>query len=218
MLELDLMRNLPHSKRNLAARQAAQTPENVAIARRFGKEYFDGTRDTGYGGYRYDGRWIPVGRDIIAHYDLKPGDRLLDVGCAKGFLVKDLTQVCPGLEVFGVDVSMYALRHCEPEVTGRLNRATCERLPFPDNSFDALIAKDVIHNQDRAGCIRAVREVERVAPGRGFIQVDAYGNLEERRVLENWLLTARTFYDPDGWRALFKEAGYTGAYSWTIID
>jgi len=217
MALLDLMRRLPRTERNLAARHGAQTPENVALARRFGREYFDGSRDTGYGGYTYDGRWIPVADDIVRHFALGPGARILDVGCAKGFLVKDLRTRQPGLLAYGLDLSDYAIRHAEPEAAAYLVRGTCEALPFPDDSFDAVIAKDVIHNQSRAGCVRALREIERLAPGRGFVQVDAYRDEAEREIVLRWVLTARTICDPDGWREIFAEAGYRGAYDWTII-
>src|ERR1700722_1805932 len=99
MAEVNLLDKLPKGKRNLNARATAKTDDHIRISREYGEQYFDGPREYGYGGYRYDGRWVPVARDMIAHFDLKPGDRVLDVGCAKGFLVKDLLQVCPGLEV-----------------------------------------------------------------------------------------------------------------------
>jgi len=101
MARVDLLRSLPKSRRNVSARAAAKTPEMIAVIRQFGEVYFDGSREYGYGGYRYDGRWIPVARDMVAHFGLKPGMRVLDVGCAKGFLVADLMRVCPGLEVMG---------------------------------------------------------------------------------------------------------------------
>jgi ubiquinone/menaquinone biosynthesis C-methylase UbiE len=144
--------------------------------------------------------------------------RVLDVGCAKGFLVKDLMTVCPGLEAFGLDVSEYALMHCEPEVIGRLHLGDCRRMPFPDRSFDAVIAINTVHNLERADCIRAVREIERLAPGRGYIQVDSYRNAREKELFLSWVLTAKTHYDPAGWVALYREAGYTGDYYWTIIE
>lgn len=218
MREIDLLRRLPRGKRNIAKRTEAQSPENIAIAREYGREYFDGSRDTGYGGYRYDGRWVPVAEDIVAHFGLRAGDRVLDVGCAKGFLVKDLLKVCPGLEAFGLDVSEYALRHCEPEVVGRLHLGSAERLPFPSDSFAAVISKDALHNLERPLCVQAVREIERIAPGRAFIQVDSYRTPEERETFLSWVLTAKTHYDPEGWRKLYAEAGYTGDYSWTIIE
>ena len=157
MVEINLLAGLPKTRRNLSARAEAKAPEVIAISKQFEQEYFDGPREYGYGGYRYDGRWVPVARDIVAHFGLRAGQRVLDVGCAKGFLVKDLMSVCPGLEVFGLDVSEYALMHCEPEVVGRLHLGSCEHLPFPDRSFDAVLSINTIHNCDRAGVIRSLQ-------------------------------------------------------------
>jgi ubiquinone/menaquinone biosynthesis C-methylase UbiE len=218
MREVNLLARLPRTKRNIEKRHAAQTAENIAIARRYGREYFDGPREQGYGGYRYDGRWVPVAEDIVRHFGLKPGDRVLDVGCAKGFLVKDLMKVCPGLETFGLDISEYALLHCEPETVGRLHLGSADRLPFPDNSFAAVLSINTIHNFERPDAIRAVREIERLAPRRGFIQVDSYHTPEQREIFLSWVLTAKFHDYPAGWLDLFREAGYTGDYFWTVID
>ncbi|MBT4769029.1 MAG: class I SAM-dependent methyltransferase [Rhodospirillaceae bacterium] len=217
MGEVNLLHRYPRAKRNVAARHVEQK-QNSQIARSFGKEYFDGAREQGYGGYKYDGRWVPIAEDIIAHWGLKPGDRVLDIGCAKGFLVKDLMTVCPGLEVFGVDISDYAVRNCEPEVVGRLHVGSCENMPFPDNSFDAAISINAIHNLDHEGCVRALREMARVSSKNNYIQVDSYRTEEEKENMEKWILTAVTAYDPDGWRRLFSEAGYDGDYYWTITE
>lgn len=217
MAEVNLLRALPKGKRNLSAR-STKTDEHVRISREYGEAYFDGPREYGYGGYRYDGRWVPVARDMVAHFGLKPGDRVLDVGCAKGFLVKDLMQVCPGLEVFGVDVSPYALMHCEPEVVGRLHLGSADALPFPDGSFQAAISLNTVHNLERPDCVRALREMQRLAPGKGFVQVDSYRTPEQRAVFMDWVLTARYHDYPDGWIKAFAEAGYTGDYYWTIIE
>jgi ubiquinone/menaquinone biosynthesis C-methylase UbiE len=215
---INLLRSLPTSKRNLEARRYGKSAEVVRLSSEFGELYFDGPREYGYGGYRYDGRWIPVAQDIVTHFNLKPGDRVLDVGCAKGFLVKDLLTVCPGLEVFGLDISTYALTHCEPEVIGRLHRGSADDLPFPDESFNAVISINTVHNLDRAGCVQALREMERLAPGRGFLRVDSYYTPEQRALFEDWVLTARFHDYPSGWMSVFEQAGYTGDYDWTILQ
>jgi ubiquinone/menaquinone biosynthesis C-methylase UbiE len=217
MAEVNLLAALPKGKRNLAAR-TAKTDEHVRVSREYGQMYFDGPREYGYGGYRYDGRWIPVARDMVAHFGLKAGDRVLDIGCAKGFLVKDLMQVCPGLEVFGIDVSRYALTHCEPEVVGRLHLGSADDLPFPDRSFQAVITLNTVHNLERPDCIRALREIQRLAPGKGFVQVDSYRTPEQRAVFVDWVLTAKHHDYPEGWIKTFAEAGYTGDFFWTIIE
>ena len=217
MAEINLLARYPKARRNIKAR-TVHKEENRRIALQFGREYFDGAREQGYGGYRYDGRWIPIAEDIVRHFDLRAGDRVLDVGCGKGFLVKDLMKVCPGLEAFGLDISEYAVMNCEPEVVGRLHVGNAVHLPFPDRGFSAVLAINTVHNLDRAGCIQALREIERLAPGRGYIQVDAYRSAEERQLFEDWMLTARTYAMPHEWVALLGEAGYTGDYYWTILE
>jgi SAM-dependent methyltransferase len=215
--EVNLLAKYPRAKRNITARKQAQG-ESRAIARAFGREYFDGTRDQGYGGYRYDGRWLPIARDMAAHFKLTAGDRVLDVGCAKGFLMRDLMEAVPGLEVFGLEISQYAIENCHPEVKGRIVRGTAQHLPFDSGSFAAVLSINVIHNLGEAACIEAVREMERLAPGRGYIQVDAYRTDEERDIFLDWVLTADTFGKPQMWRDLFNSANYTGDYYWTIIE
>lgn len=216
--ELDLLSALPRTKRNITARQEAKDPEIVRLSKQFGELYFDGPRSHGYGGYKYDGRWVPVARDIVAHYGLKPGDKVLDVGCAKGFLVNDLLGALPGLEVYGLDISEYALLHCHPGLAGRLHLGTAERLPFPDASFDLVISLDAVHNLPRAQAKTALAEIQRVGKGQGFVRVDSYRTPEQKAVFESWVLTAEYHDYPDGWLKLFGEAGYTGDYAWTIIE
>lgn len=215
MAEVNLLRSLPKSNRNVSARESAKTEEHVRISREYGYSYFDGPREYGYGGYRYDGRWKTVAKDMVEHFNLKPGDRVLDIGCAKGFLIKDLMSL--GIDAYGIDISEYALANCEPEVVGRLHLGTAEKLPFPDNSFSAAFSINTLHNLPRGECKKAIQEIERIAPGKGFIQVDSFLNPQQKKIFESWVLTAK-FYDyPSGWEQLFLEAEYTGDWYWTII-
>lgn len=216
MAEIELLKSLPKGKRSVKARETAKTEEHIRISRAYGEMYFDGPREYGYGGYRYDGRWQPVAKDIIDHFGLKSGDRVLDVGCGKGFLVKDL--VALGIDAYGLDVSQYALMHCEPEVVGRLHIGSADSLPFPSGSFAAVLSINTIHNLPRDRCKMALQEMQRLAPGKCFVQVDSYRTPEQKKIFESWVLTAK-FYDyPDGWEKLFNEAGYTGDWYWTIIE
>jgi ubiquinone/menaquinone biosynthesis C-methylase UbiE len=216
MAEVDLLRALPIGSRNVRAREKAKTGEHIRISCEFGRMYFDGPREYGYGGYNYDGRWQPVALDIIKHFNLKPGDRILDVGCAKGFLVKDL--LACGIDAYGVDISTYALSHCEPEVVGRLHLGSADELPFPDNSFSAVLSINTIHNLSRERCLGALGEIERLSPRRGFVQVDSYRTLEQKSIFESWVLTAKFFDCREGWIELFNQAGYKGDYFWTIMN
>src|SRR5690348_2485287 len=212
MTEVDLLRSLPKPKRDIRKRSEGKDPAVVAISKQYGEMYFDGPREYGYGGYRNDGRWLPVAHDIVAHFSLGPGARVLDVGCAKGFLVQALMRTGPGLEAFGLDVSLYALMHCEPEVVGRLHLGTAERLPFPDGSFDCVLCLNTVHNFPRPRAIKVMQEIQRVSGGHAFVQVDSYHTPEQKEIFESWVLTAEFTDYPDGWKRLFDEAGYSGDY------
>lgn len=188
-------------------------------ALKFDKEYFDGAREEGYGGYIYDGRWVPVAKRIIKKWNLKSGDRVLDIGCAKGFLLEDLYRQLPGAILQGLDISVYAKSKANPIIRDLIKIFDChDPLPYQDNSFDAVFAINTLHNLPLEKCKSAIKEIERVCPGRGFIQVDAYRTESERSIFLDWMLTAKTFDTPEGWRKIFKECGYTGYYYWTIIE
>ena len=215
MSEVNLLRSLPTSKRNLKARESAKTQEHIRISREYGQEYFDGPREYGYGGYRYDGRWKPVAKDIIDHFKLNKGDRVLDIGCAKGFLVKDLLDL--GIDAYGVDVSEYALQNCMPETVGRLHLCSAEDICFPKDSFAAVLSINTLHNLDKVLIKKALKKIEFISSGKAFVQVDSYNSDEQKKLFESWVLTARYHDFPDKWLQLFKEAGYTGDYYWTVI-
>src|SRR5580765_4484094 len=172
MAEIDLLRSLPKVKRNIQKRAEGKKPEVVAEARKFGQMSWEGPREYGSGGYRYDGRCRSVARNLIAHFGLKAGIRVLDVGCGKGFLVKNLMLECPGLEAFGLDISRYALLHCERETVGRLHLGTAESLPFPDASFDCVVSINTLHNLPREKVAIALKEIQRLCGGRAYVQVD----------------------------------------------
>jgi ubiquinone/menaquinone biosynthesis C-methylase UbiE len=215
--EFDLLGTLPKCVRNVGAR-LTDKEENRRLALQFGAEYFDGTREQGYGGYSYDGRWAAVASRAIEHWQLRPGQRVLDIGCAKGFFVKELRDALPGLDAIGIDISDYALENAHPDARPYLSKASCDELPFPDKAFAAVFAINTIHNLDRAGCRRALREIERVCPGRGFIQLDAYRTEAERELFLDWMLTAKTFDTPAGWLQMFAANGYAGDYWWTVLE
>jgi len=215
--EVNLVRALPKTKRNIQAREDAKDPEIVRISKQFGQMYFDGPRDYGYGGYKYDGRWVPVAHDIIEHFNLKPGDKVLDAGCAKGFLVKDLRDALPGLEVTGLELSEYAIENAHPDAKPYLIQGTIEDMPFED-PFDAVLCLDTVHNLPRGRAKTALQEIQRLSGGNAYVRVDSYRTPEQKAIFESWVLTAEFYGYPNEWTALFDEAGYTGDYSWTIIE
>jgi ubiquinone/menaquinone biosynthesis C-methylase UbiE len=125
---------------------------------------------------------------------------------------------CPGSNAFGLDISLYALTHCEKEVVGRLHLGSADKLPFPDRSFDCVLSINTVHNLPRPRAVQAMQEIQRVSGGRAFVQVDSYRTPKQKEIFESWVLTAEFHDYPEGWLKLFRESGYTGDYYWTIIE
>ncbi len=192
--------------------------EAARKARNWGYDYWDGDRRTGYGGYHYDGRWRSVARALASHYGLKAGQRVLDVGCGKGFLLFELTQEVPGLEVVGVDISTYALEHAKAEVKPALRPMNATSLEFADASFDLVISLNTMHNLLCFDLDRALRELQRVSRGRSYLCVESYRNEEEKANLLYWQLTCEMFCQPDEWEWWFKQTGYTGDHSFIFFE
>jgi ubiquinone/menaquinone biosynthesis C-methylase UbiE len=215
-MEINLLSSLPKIKRSINERKKNKSKKIIIESKKFGKNYFDGPRKFGYGGYFYDGRWKSVAKRIVKEYNLKKGSKVLDIGCGKGFLVKDLIDL--GIDAYGLDISEYAIKNCENILTGRIHLGNAKKLPFKKNSFDFVISINCIHNLSRKNCIIALKEISRVSKnGKSFVQVDSYENKKEKNIFLNWVLTAVTHYYPDGWLRLFKEAKYKGDWFWTKL-
>ena len=184
------------------------------IAKEFGKDYFDGERQYGYGGYRYiEGRWLPLAEDLARHYNLKAGDRVLDVGCGKGFLLHELTRAVPGIEVAGLDISTYAIEHSKEEVKPFLRVGNAVELPYPDHSFDLVVSINTLHNLRIYDLVSALREVERVSRRHKYLVVDGYRTEEEKANLMYWQITCECFFTPEEWEWIFQQAGFTGDFA-----
>jgi ubiquinone/menaquinone biosynthesis C-methylase UbiE len=192
--------------------------EAARLAKRWGHDYWDGDRKTGYGGMKYDGRWRKVADAMVAHYRLKPGHRILDIGCGKGFLLYDLTQAMPGVDVTGLDISRYALDHAKEEIRDRLIEGTASQLPFTDASFDLVISITTLHNLPCYDLDSALREIERVGRRDKYICVESYRNEKEKANLLYWQLTCESFFTPEEWAWWFGRTGYSGDHSFIYFE
>jgi ubiquinone/menaquinone biosynthesis C-methylase UbiE len=214
-MEMDLLRNYPKATRNVHERSASKTDEDRTIARKFGKEFFDGERRTGYGGYAYHPRfWENVIPDFQKHYGLKEGDCILDVGCGKGFMLYDFHRIIPGIKMAGIDISSYAIENALDAMKPYLSVGDARTLPFANRHFDLVISINTIHNLEEGELEKSLKEIQRVSKGRSFITVDAYRNDEEKELMFAWNLTAKTILHVEEWKKLFQKVGYTGDYYW----
>lgn len=210
--------NHTSTKRDYLARVTERDKAEVAeLAIQYGYDYWDGSRQTGYGGYTYDGRWRKVADAMIERYGIKPGMRILDVGCGKGFLLHDFLCACPGVEVAGIDISSYALEHAMESVKPFIQLGSAAQLPWPDDHFDLIVSINALHNLYLYDLWSAFKEVERVCRGGKYICVEAYRNEREKANLLYWQLTCRAFHTPDEWEWIYQQTGYTGDHEYIFF-
>jgi len=194
-------------------------PKAAELAKQWGFDYWDGDRKICYGGYRYmEGRWEKVARAMADHYGIKPGDKILDVGCGKGFLLFDFTKVVPGVEVYGLDISEYAIENSKEEIKDRLQVGNAIKLPFEDHSFDFVYSITTLHNLHCYDLDKALREIERVGKKNKYICVESYRNEIEKANLLYWQVTCEAFNTPEEWDWWFKQTGYTGDHSFIYFE
>ena len=192
--------------------------EVAEVAGKFGYDYWDGSRLTGYGGYRYDGRWRKVADAMVETYGIKPGMRILDVGSGKGFLLHDFTEACPGVEVAGIDISDYAVEHTMETVKPYCRVGTAATLPWPDDHFDLVISINTLHNLFLPDLWSSFAEIERVSRGAKYVCVEGYRNEREKMNLMYWQLTCHAFFTPEDWQFLFEKTGYTGDHEFIFFE
>lgn len=187
------------------------------LAKQWGFDYWDGDRRINYGGYKYiPGRWAPVAKLMIDHYGLKPGSKVLDIGCGKGFQMFELTQVLPGTEVRGIDCSSYAIDHAHPEIKHLIDHGVASQLPYPDQSFDLVFSINTLHSLHNCDLDRALREMERVGKQK-YLCVESYRNEVEKCNLLYWQVTCEQFNSPEDWEWWFRNTRYSGDYSFIFF-
>ena len=215
-----LMKTHSRTARNYLERVAVHDKAKCAeIALRFDREYWDGDRSTGYGGMRYDGRWRAVAQEMVDHYQLPPDARILDVGCGKGFLLYEFTQILPGARISGLDISRYAIENAKDEVRPFLKEGTASDLPYADNAFDFVVSLNTLHNLYCYDLRTAIQEIERVGTGnRKLIGIETYRNEQEKVNLMLWQLTCRIFHTPAEWEWEWEQSGYSGDWSYIAFE
>ena len=214
-MKIDLLKTIKKIKRNTKKRAKNKTIEQVNAALKFGWEYFD-KKGICYNGYTYDGRWIPVVKRFIDFYKLKKGNKILDLGCAKGYLLYDFYKKMPSLDLYGIDISKYAIACAPPEVKKFIKYGNAINLSrFPDNYFDLVIAINTIHSfKTLKETEKAVSEIQRVTKKNSYIVVDSYKTQKEKIRMEEWQVAGHLVISEKEWLEIFKKTKFTGDYYW----
>ncbi len=207
------------TKRDYLARMVDDKVACMIKAKEYESDYWDGDRRHGYGGYKYlAGRWKPVAEGLIKQYDLKPGSKVLDVGCGKGFLLHELQLLIPDLQLVGFDTSRHGLASVLPECKATFFRYRAQdAYPFGDKEFDLVISLGALHNLRLFELKTALGEIERVGK-QGYVMLESYRNELEQFNLQCWALTCESFFDTAEWIWLYRHFGYTGDYEFIYFE
>ena len=210
------------TKRDYLARvNDKEFPKNKAatLAKKYDFDYWDGDRRINYGGYKFiENRWLPVAQKIRDYYDLGSNPKILDIGCGKGFLLFEFLNLIPNAEIFGLDISKYAIKNSKSEIRDKLTIGNANQLPWPNNYFDLVISLNTLHNLHCYDLKRALGEIERVGKKNKYICVESYRNESEKANLLYWQVTCEAFNTPKEWQWWFKESGYSGDYSFIYFE
>jgi len=191
----------------------------ATLAKKFDFDYWDGDRRICYGGYRYiEGRWQKVAEKMNDFYKLPKNAKILDIGCGKGYLLYDFLKILPNAEVFGLDISKYALENSKSEIKSKLIQGSATNLPFDDNYFDLVISINTLHCLEAPDLYLALQEMERVSKSYKYLCVESYRNEIEKANLLYWQVSCEAFNTPEEWQWWFEKTGYMGDYSFIYFE
>lgn len=207
------------TKRDYIRRMMDDKVESMVKAREYGRDYWDGDRRYGYGGYRYiEGYWTPVAQALIDHYDLRDGAKILDAGCGKAFLLYELKRLLPNALIAGFDISEYGLAAAPEEVRSHLFRHRAQDpYPFGDGYFDLVLSLGTLHNLRIFELETALQEIQRVGKSK-YVVVEAYRSEAELFNLQCWALTCESFFHTSEWMWLYRRFGYAGDYEFLYFE
>lgn len=189
------------------------------LAKKFDYDYWDGDRKINYGGYKYlEGRWEKVALSMTQHYDLPPNPKILDIGCGKGYLLYDFLKILPKAEIYGLDISNYAIENAKEEIKDRIVLGSSDKLPWEDNYFDLVISINTLHCLHNYELDMSLKEIERVGKSNKYICVESYRNETEKANLLYWQVTCEAFNTPKEWLWWFNSCGYQGDYSFIYFE
>ena len=206
----------PHSsvKRNLG-KGFQRTFENRLVAWHLNQDYYDGKRENGYGGFKYDGRWKNAINSLAKRYGIDNNSSVLEVGCKKGFFLHDLKNAFHDIRINGIENHPYPIENGMVSVRDKMMIADYQNLPFKDGEFDFVFSFAAIYMLHLGAVISALKEIQRVGKGKSYVTVGAYYNQEDLALFREWTLIGTTILHVDDWTKVFNEAGYTGDYGFT---
>lgn len=215
MKKYNLLGSYSNSKIKRIANANTRTINERIIASYRDKNLFDGDRKFGYGGFKYDGRWIKIAKKICKRYNLSNSSSILQLGCEKGYLLHDIKTIYPNIKIFGVEQSKYAIAKSMKSVKKNITFGPYTKLNFKKNKFDFVLAIGVIYSLNLTDAISSLKEIIRVSKGKSFINLSSYSNNNDYWLFKHWTLLGSTLLKEKEWIEVLKHVNYQGDFYFT---
>ena len=153
---------------------------------------------------------------ICNEYKLNNTSSFLQLGCEKGFLLKDIKTKYKDMRVEGLETSNYAITNSMPDI--RKNIKYCgnyTNLNYTDKEFDFIVALGVVYTHGIQDAIRCLKEIQRIGKGKSFITLASYENKHDFWLFKQWSLLGTTILRKEEWLDILKHVKYSGDYFFT---
>jgi ubiquinone/menaquinone biosynthesis C-methylase UbiE len=115
-------------------------------------------------------------RELIRQAELRPGQRVLEIGCGTGGLLLEIKRLHPDVEAVGLDPDAKALERARRKaqragVDIQLDQGFSDELPYPDASFDRVLSSFMFHHVEGEAKPQTLREVRRVLRPGGTLEL-----------------------------------------------
>lgn len=165
---------------------------------------------------------LPITEPVLALMDLKPDDRVLDLGCGNGWLCRRIASLAPGSRVVGVDIAPEMVRRAESASREFANlnflEGVADKIPCDDESFSKVISvESAYYWPDPAA---SIREIFRVLAGGGstWILINYYLENPHAHQWGPLLKVPTHLLSADEWMAFYRQAGFVDVQHRNIPD
>ena len=157
-------------------------------------------------------------RLLLEHSDLRPGQRVLDIGCGTGTLVVLIKRICSEVSIVGLDPDPKALARAKKKAAQagasiQFDQGFSDELPDSDASFDRVFSSFMFHHVNANEREKTLREVRRVLSSEGSVHLLDFESSGSgtQGVLARWLHSSHRLKDNSESRILelMRGAGFT---------
>jgi hypothetical protein len=216
MKEYNLLSDYSQKKAKRFVGRGIRTIEHRIIASERELSFFDGDRNYGYGGLKYDGRWNNVAKKIIKKFNLKNNSRILQIASEKGFLIHEIKKINPKINILGVETSKYAISKTIKPVKKFIKKVTSfSDLSSINGKFNCVIALGAVYIHTLSDAIQLLKNIQRLSGGKSFITLASYKTEKDYWLFKDWTVLGTLLYKEKEWKKIMKYAGYKGYYYFT---